>query len=66
MLKKYSVLPTTQIKVIFYQNFNAHNLFTSQREKETDRQRERQTDTERERERVVFIFKRNDGCLGTF
>jgi hypothetical protein len=32
----------------------AHTLFTVQRE------------GEREREIIIFIFKRNDGCLGNF
>jgi hypothetical protein len=32
---------------------------------ERDREKEREIKRERDRERV-FIFKRNDGCLGTF
>jgi hypothetical protein len=32
-----------------------------------ERQREEEREIEREREKArVFIFKRNDGCLGTF
>jgi hypothetical protein len=52
----------------------AHTLFNGQIEKE--RERVRKTEREREREKRVrkterdservFIFKRNDGCLGTF
>jgi hypothetical protein len=38
-----------------------HTLFTGQREREIEGENER----ERKRERIV-IFKRNDGCLGTF
>jgi hypothetical protein len=31
------------------------------------RERERERERERKREKeIVFIFKRNDGCLGTF
>jgi len=41
-----------------------HNLFTSQREKEREREIERKRDRERWMSRI-FIFKRNDGCLGT-
>ncbi len=45
-----------------------------ERERETERVREREREKEgvreRERERyveyVIFIFDRNDGCLGTF
>ncbi len=45
-----------------------------EREKEGGRERERQEETGRDRERqggrgrenCYFIFKRNDGCLGTF
>jgi hypothetical protein len=35
----------------------------SMREKERKRERERESERETER---LFIFKRNDGCLGTF
>ncbi len=50
-------------------------LFTGQRERERKREREtekegwmkREKEGRRERESIVtFIFKRNDGCLGTF
>ena len=53
----------------------AHTLFTSQREREREREGEREREREKEGERerdvelsriVIFIFKRNDGCLGTF
>jgi hypothetical protein len=50
----------------------AHTLFASQRERERERKRERERVRKRERERVrkresvILIFKRNDGCLGTF
>jgi hypothetical protein len=58
----------------------AHALFTNQRERERKRERgrERQRERKREREcereadyvfqlsRIIFIFKRNDGCLRTF
>jgi hypothetical protein len=48
-----------------------------ERERETGRERERNREGEREREKQggrercricpeLFIFKRNDGCLGTF
>ncbi len=40
-----------------------------EREKEgwRERERERESEKERDRERCVsFIFKRNEGCLGTF
>jgi hypothetical protein len=55
-----------------------HTLFTGQRERERERggervrkrERERERGRERERERcpelLFLIFKRNDGCLGTF
>ncbi len=51
-------------------------LFTGHRERERERGRERERESEKEggREReiknmsriVILIFKRNDGCLGTF
>jgi hypothetical protein len=56
----------------------AHTLFTSQGEREKEgrerkrgrgreKGRERERERERERDRIViFIFKRNDRCLGTF
>jgi hypothetical protein len=55
----------------------SHTLFTGQREPKRERERETETETETERERgrereremfriVILIFKRNDGCLGTF
>ncbi len=56
-----------QMYIAYYRrlwtNFSAprYTLFTGQREREIKRERE----GEREKERV-FIFKRNDGCLGTF
>jgi hypothetical protein len=48
-----------------------------ERERERDKGREKERERERERERkveyvfqlpriVIFIFKRKDGCLGTF
>jgi hypothetical protein len=38
-----------------------------EREGERERRREREREGWREGERIViFIFKRNDGCLGTF
>ncbi len=40
-----------------------------EREREREGGREREKEGERGREReiiVIFIFKRNDGCLGTF
>ncbi len=46
---------------VLYACKGEHTLFTSQRERE----REREKEGEKERERVL-IFKRNDGCLGTF
>ncbi len=39
------------------------------REREREREKQRERDKERERGRGrerVFIFKRNDGCFGTF
>ncbi len=52
----------------------AHPLHWSERERERNRERERyinrEIERERERkregERESIIFKRNDGCLGTF
>jgi hypothetical protein len=46
---------------VLYACKGANILFTGQRERERKIERER----EREKERV-FIFKRNDGCIGTF
>ena len=56
-----------------------HTLFTGQREKrererreKREERREKREEREREKERdvelsrIIFIFKRNDGCLGTF
>jgi hypothetical protein len=60
---------------VLYACKGAHTLFTGQRERviKIERGRERKRERERERERdvemsriVIFIFKRNDGCLGTF
>jgi hypothetical protein len=55
------------------------SIFTSERDRETEREEdgerererkregERESKSEREGERIViFIFKRNDGCLGAF
>jgi hypothetical protein len=36
-----------------------------ERERERERERKMEGESEKERERL-FIFKRNDGCLGTF
>jgi hypothetical protein len=37
------------------------------KEGERVRKRERETESEKERQKErVFIFKKNDGCLGTF
>ncbi len=50
----------------------SHSLFTTgKREKERDKEGERESEEkggerERKREFLFFIFKRNDGCLGTF
>jgi hypothetical protein len=42
-----------------------HPLYRSEREREREREREGEREKERDRE-SVFIFKRNDGRLGTF
>jgi hypothetical protein len=52
----------------------SHTIFNGQRERERERKREgerkRERERKKERKRDVqnrsFIFKRNDGCLGSF
>jgi hypothetical protein len=57
----------TQSAVVRYACKGEHTLFNDQREREGERGRERENEGEREREKQrVFIFKNNDGCLGTF
>jgi hypothetical protein len=49
--------------------YGAHTLVTGQREREREGEKERGREREREREKereIVFIFKKNDGCHGTF
>jgi hypothetical protein len=43
----------------FYTFKGVHTLFTGERERDRERERGRERD-------IIFIFKRNDGCPGTF
>ncbi len=49
-----------------------HSVSLRERERKRERERERKRERKRERERdveygcFIFIFKRNDGCFGTF